>query len=78
MAGHRLFRELARDADVRPVTAEDVVAAIVLRAAAGCDVLLTSALADGTRFVGLDGRGGPDAPAGEGGLVVEDPFTTDL
>lgn len=97
-----LVRELARDADVRPVTAEDVVAAVALRTAAvsddlttgedislrsahtvraalaaGCDVLLTGALADGTRFVGLDGRGGPDAPAGEGGLVVEDPFATD-
>ncbi len=50
--------------------------ALVVRAAlaAGCDVLLTRRVEDGTRYVGLDRRGGPDAVAGDGGLVVEDPF----
>lgn len=50
--------------------------ALVVRAAlaAGCDVLLTRRVEDGTRYVGLDGRGGPEAVAGDGGLVVEDPF----
>lgn len=50
--------------------------ALVVRTAlaAGCDVLLTRRVEDGTRYVGLDGRGGPDAAVGDGGLVVEDPF----
>lgn len=98
-----LVRELARDVDVVPITATDVLAAIALRTvdvaddlasgeeltlrealivraalAAGCDVLLTCSLPDGLRFVGLDGRGGPDVAVGDGGLVVEDPFAVDL
>jgi predicted nucleic acid-binding protein len=50
--------------------------ALVVRTAiaARCDVLLTTALPDGTRFRGLDGSGGPEAVPGSGGLVVEDPF----
>jgi len=42
--------------------------------AAGCDVLLTTALPDGLRFAGLDGSGGLGTVPGSGGLVVEDPF----
>jgi len=50
--------------------------ALIVRTAiaARCDVLCTSDLEDGLRFVGLDGSGGPHRPAGTGGLVVEDPF----